>query len=148
MKGVLPTMSMPPNAPILELRVAITTADYDRLLKFYTIGLGIEPAQLWQNGEGHAAVLNLGRATLEIFDEAQAETIDAIEVGQRVSGPFRLALQVPDLQAALDRLLAHGMTLVHPPVVTPWGDYNARVQDPDGLQVTLFQAREPPADNG
>ncbi len=135
-------MSMPPNAPILELRVAITTTDYERLLKFYTIGLGIEPAQFWQNGEGHAAILNLGRATLEIFDEAQAQTIDEIEVGQRVGGPFRFALQVPDLQAALDRLLAHGVTLVHPPVVTPWGDYNARVQDPDGLQVTLFQVLE------
>jgi catechol 2,3-dioxygenase-like lactoylglutathione lyase family enzyme len=132
-------MSIQPNTPILELRVAVTTADYERLLKFYTIGLGIEPAQFWQNGEGHAAILNLGRATLEIFDEAQAQTIDEIEAGQRVSGPVRFALQVPDLQAALDRLLAYGATLVHPPVLTPWGDLNARVQDPDGLQVTLFQ---------
>src|SRR5512139_1382316 len=91
-KGTLPTMSLPPpNAPILELRVAVTTMDYERLLKFYTIGLGIEPAQFWQNGQGHAAILNLGRATLEIFDEAQAQAIDEIEVGQRVSGPFRFA---------------------------------------------------------
>ena len=131
-----------PDSSIIELRVAVTTADYERLLKFYTIGLGVEPAQFWQNGEGHAAILNLGRATLEIFDEPQAQTIDEIEVGQRVSGPFRFALQVPDLQAALDRLFAHGVTLVHPPVVTPWGDLNARVQDPDGLQITLFQVRE------
>jgi hypothetical protein len=34
------------------------------------------------------------------------------------------------------------VTLVHPSVMTPWGDLNARVQDPDGLQVTLFQVRE------
>ncbi len=131
-----------PSHPILELRVAVTTRDYERLLKFYTSGLGLEPAQLWQNGQGHAAILNMGHATLEIFDEAQAQTIDEIEAGQHVSGPFRFALRVPDLHAALERLLAHGATLVHPPVLTPWGDYNARVQDPDGLQVTLFQARE------
>jgi len=130
------------QSPILELRVAVTTADFERLLKFYTDGLGVEPAQFWQNGQGHAAILELGRATLEIFDDAQAEAIDALEVGQRVSGPFRFALQVPDLSAALERLLAHGATLVHPPVMTPWGDLNARVQDPDGLQITLFQARE------
>ena len=130
------------NDSILELRMAITTSDYERLLKFYTIGLGVEPAQFWQNGQGHAAILNLGRATLEIFDEAQVQTIDEIEVGQRVSGPVRFALQVPDLQAALDRLLVHGVTRVHPPVQTPWGDLNARVQDPDGLQVTLFQAQK------
>ena len=22
---------------------------------------------------------------------------------------------------------------------TPWGDYNVRLQDPDGMQITLFQ---------
>ena len=46
-------MSMLPDVPILELRVAIATAYYERLLKFYTIGLGVEPAQFWQNGVGH-----------------------------------------------------------------------------------------------
>ena len=40
----------------------------------------------------------------------------------------------------MERLLAHGATLVHPPVITPWGDYNVRLQDPDGMQITLFQA--------
>jgi uncharacterized glyoxalase superfamily protein PhnB len=49
-------------------------------------------------------------------------------------------LQVPDLKSAMERLLANGATLVHPPVQTPWGDYNVRLQDPDGMQVTLFQA--------
>jgi uncharacterized glyoxalase superfamily protein PhnB len=40
----------------------------------------------------------------------------------------------------VDRLLAHGAVLVHQPVMTPWGDLNARLQDPDGMQITLFQA--------
>ena len=124
----------------MELRVALTTADYDRLVRFYTVGMGLEPAQVWHNGDGQAMVIDMGRATLEIFDEAQAEIVDGIEVGRRVSGPVRLALQVPDLDAALQRLLAHGASLVHAPVVTPWGDRNARVQDPDGMQITLFQA--------
>jgi len=124
----------------MELRVALTTADYDRLVRFYTVGMGLEPAQVWHNGDGQAMVIDIGRATLEIFDEAQAEIVDEIEVGRRVSGPVRLALQVPDLDAALQRLLAHGASLVHAPVVTPWGDRNARVQDPDGMQITLFQA--------
>jgi uncharacterized glyoxalase superfamily protein PhnB len=127
------------NPPILELRVAITTGDYETLTKFYLEGLGIEPTALWNNGEGHALILDMGHATLEIFDEAQADTIDQLEAGRRLSGPIRFALQVPDLQSAIDRLLAHGATLVHAPVVTPWGDYNARLQDPDGMQITLFQ---------
>jgi catechol 2,3-dioxygenase-like lactoylglutathione lyase family enzyme len=130
------------KTPILELRVAITTADYERLARFYCDGLGLEPAQLWANGQGRALILNMGQATLEIFDETQAETIDQIEAGRRISGQIRFALQVPDLQAAVERLLAHGATLVHPPVVTPWGDHNARLQDPDGLQITLFQTSD------
>lgn len=128
------------NYPIIELRVALTTGDYERLVKFYCDGLGIEPAQFWNNGQGRALILNMGNATLEIFDEAQAETIDQIEAGQRISGQIRFAMQVPDLKAAMERLLAHGATLVHLPVVTPWGDYNVRLQDPDGMQITLFQA--------
>jgi methylmalonyl-CoA/ethylmalonyl-CoA epimerase len=66
--------------------------------------------------------------------------IDQLEAGKRVSGQIRFALQVPDLKAAMERLLAHGVTLVHPPVMTPWGDYNVRLQDPDGMQITLFQS--------
>ena len=127
------------HQPILEFRVAITTADYERLVKFYCQGLGIEPAAVWNNDGGRALMLELGRATLEIFDERQAEVIDQMEVGIRVSGPIRFALQVPDLDAAVERLLAHGALLVHPPVVTPWGDRNARLLDPDGMQITLFQ---------
>ena len=129
-------------SPVLELRIAVTTRDYERLVKFYCDGLGIEPAQVWDNGQGRALMLNLNHAALEIFDETQAQTIDQLEAGQRISGPIRFALQVPDLQAAMERLLAHGAKLVHPPVLTPWGDYNVRMQDPDGMQITLFQSSE------
>jgi predicted enzyme related to lactoylglutathione lyase len=125
--------------PILELRVALTTSEYERLVKFYSEGLGIEPAAIWNNDGGKALILDLGKATLELFDERQAEVIDQLEAGRRVSGPIRFALQVPDLKAATERLLANGATLVHEPVMTPWGDYNVRLQDPDGMQITLFQ---------
>ena len=129
-------------SPVLELRIAVTTRDSERLVKFYCDGLGIEPAQVWDNGQGRALMLDLNHAALEIFDETQAQTIDQLEAGQRVSGPIRFALQVPDLQAAMERLLAHGAKLVHPPVLTPWGDYNVRMEDPDGMQITLFQSSE------
>jgi len=124
---------------ILELRVALTTRDYERLVNFYCDGLGLEPAAIWNNDGGRALILDMGNATLELFDEKQAEVIDQLEAGRRVSGQIRFALQVPDLKAAMERLLAHGATLVHPPVITPWGDHNVRLQDPDGMQITLFQ---------
>ena len=108
-------------------------------MKFYCEGLGIEPAATWNNDGGRALILDMGHATLELFDEKQAEVIDQLEAGRRISGQIRLALQVPDLQAAMERLLAHGATLVHEPVMTLWGDFNVRLQDPDGMQITLFQ---------
>ncbi len=128
----------------MELRVALTTQAYDRLMQFYCAGLGREPAELWTNEQGHAAILELGQATLEIFDEGHAAVVDQIEAGKRVSASIRFALRVPDLQAATERLLGHGAIMVHPPVVTPWGHYNVRLQDPDGMQVTLFQVLDTP----
>jgi len=87
-------------------------------------------------------MLEMGKATLEVFDEAQAEAIDQLEAEKRISGQIRFALQVPDLKTAMERLLTHGATLVHAPVTTPWGDQNVRLQDPDGMQITLFQVTD------
>jgi predicted enzyme related to lactoylglutathione lyase len=125
--------------PVQELRVALTTQDYDRLVQFYCAGLGLEPSQVWNHGQGKGLVIDMGAASLELFDETQARTVDQIETGRTISGPVRFALQVPDLKAAIQRLQAAGATQVSDPVVTPWGDYNVRFQDPDGMQVTLFQ---------
>lgn len=113
--------------------------DFDKLIKFYCDGLGLETTQHWPAEQGRAVILEMGRATLEVFDEKQANKIDQLETGTRIRGQVRFALQVPDLQAAMNRLLATGAVLVHEPVLTPWGDYNVRLQDPEGMQVTLFQ---------
>ena len=128
--------------PVFELRVALTAADYERIVEFYCQGLGIEPAQLWTTEDSHAVLLELGRATLELFNESQAAMVDEIEVGRRVSGPIRFALQVPDVEAAAAGLVEHGAVLIGGPLVTPWGDRNVRLQAPDGLQITLFEGHE------
>jgi predicted enzyme related to lactoylglutathione lyase len=125
--------------PVLELRVALTAQDYDKVLAFYMDGLGLEPGDIWTDEHGRALIFDMGRATLEIFDDGAAANVDRLEVGKRVSGQIRFALQVPDVDAAMERLVAKGATLVHTPITTPWGHRNARLQSPDGLQITLFQ---------
>lgn len=128
-----------PKSPILELRVALTVEDYASVMRFYQEGLGLEAAALWTDA-GEARLYEMGRATLELFDEAHAASVDEIEVGKRSSGQIRFALQVPDLDAALKRALEYGAILEHEPVTTPWADYNVRIKSPDGMQITLFQA--------
>ena len=128
---------------IHELRIALTVDDYDRAVAFYRDALGLAEVESWDRANGRGTILDAGRATLELFDPLQAETLDQIEVGRRVSGSVRLALHVDDAAAASDALVAAGAAREHQLVVTPWGDRNARVRAPDGMQLTLFT---PPAD--
>jgi lactoylglutathione lyase len=123
---------------IRELRVALTVDDYDRAVSFYRDALGLTEVESWNRPNGRGTILDAGRATLELFDPLQAETLDAIEVGRRVSGTVRLAVHVDDADAAADALVGAGAVREHELVVTPWGDRNARLRAPDGMQLTLF----------
>jgi methylmalonyl-CoA/ethylmalonyl-CoA epimerase len=107
-------------------------------VRFYRDVLGLEQVADWSSDDGSVVLLEGGRATLELMDEAQAALVDGIEAGRRVSGPVRLAFEVADSEEAARRLVEGGAEEVAPPVDTPWGDRNARVQSPDGLQLTLF----------
>ena len=121
-----------------ELRVALTVQDFDQALAFYRDALGLDQIADWSSVSGRVVVLDAGRATLELLDEAQAEAVDAIEAGRRVSGTVRLAVKVADSDDRAARLGAASAVRVAPPVMTPWGDRNARVQAPDGIRLTLF----------
>ena len=123
---------------VTELRVALTVADFDGALVFYRDGLGLEQVADWSSEDGRVVVFEAGRATLELMDEPQAALVDSIEAGRRVSGTVRLALEVADSEETARWLVAAGGEQVAPPVMTPWGDRNARVQAPDGMQLTLF----------
>lgn len=122
----------------MELRVALTVADFDQAVGFYRDTLGLEQLADWSGDDGRVILLDAGRATLELFDERQAESVDRIEAGRRVSGPVRLAIRVEDVEATADGLVAAGGEAMAPPVVPPWGGRNARLRTPDGMQLTLF----------
>lgn len=125
-------------AEVTELRVTLTVDDFDQALAFYRDALGLQQRADWSTDDGRVVVLEAGKATLELFDHAQAAAVDAIEAGRRVSGTVRLALQVADSADKAGQLVAAGAEEVAPPVTTPWGDHNARVRAPDGMQLTLF----------
>ena len=118
--------------------MVLTVPDFDEAVAFYRGALGLEQIADWSGDDGRVILLEAGRATLELFDERQAESVDGIEAGKRVSGVVRLAIEVDDLDGTAARLLAAGATAEAPPVVPPWGGRNARLRTPDGMQLTLF----------
>lgn len=128
--------------PVTELRVAITVDDFEAAVAFYRDAVGLEVLADWTSPDGKVVAFTAGRATLELIDRKQAEFIDSVEVGHRVAGPVRLALEVPDSAAAAGELAQAGATVVAEPRMTPWGDRNARLADPAGMQLTLFTVAE------
>ena len=127
---------------VQELRITLTVDNFDAAVRLYRDALGLPEVADWSSDRGRVLLLDAGRATLELFDEAQAAMVDELEVGRRVSGKVRFALQVPDADAAAAELVGAGASRVADAVDTPWGDRNARVAAPDGMQLTLFTLGE------
>ena len=121
-----------------ELRLIVTTEDYDQELHFYRDVLGLKERAAFASEGGHVTILEAGRATLELTDSRHAEFIDKVEVGRRVAGHVRVAFEVDDAAASTRALEAAGATVLAEPTRTPWNSLNARLQGPAGLQLTLF----------
>jgi lactoylglutathione lyase len=129
--------------PVHELRVAVTVDDYEDALHFHRDVLGLPVVQARNDEEGRSgAILDAGRATLELLSCAQTDLVDEIEGGD--SPPIRLALEVDDSAATADRLEAGGAKRLGGPVVTPWRHRNVRLDAP-GAQLTLFTILGPPS---
>jgi lactoylglutathione lyase len=126
------------ESPVKELRVAVKVEDYAEALRLYRDVLGLPVIESWDEPHGAGAILDAGRATLELLSAKQVELVDEVEAGGSPSGPIRLALEVEDSAATAERLAAAGAEIVGGPVVTPWNHRNVRLRDPEGTQLTLF----------
>jgi predicted enzyme related to lactoylglutathione lyase len=124
---------------VLEMRLVVTAPDYDAALAFYRDVLGMPEIGAFSSPGGRVTILDAGRATLELADPPHAAYVDEAEVGRRVAGHIRVALQVSDAATATARATAAGAELIAQPVETPWRSLNARLNGPAGLQLTLFE---------
>ena len=128
---------------IRQLRLVVTAEDYDQAVAFYRDVLGMPELAVWSSPDGgRVMLLDAGRATLELTDPKNAAFIDEVEVGRRVAGHVRVALEVDDSRAATAAALDAGANLVAEPTETPWRSLNARLEGPAGLQLTLFEELE------
>jgi lactoylglutathione lyase len=126
------------ESPVRELRLAYTVEDYAEAVRFYRDVLGLPVIQEWDQPTGSGAILDAGRATLELLSVDQSDLVDRVEVGEVVSGPVRLALEVEDSEETANSLASAGAQKIGGPVITPWSHKNVRLRAPDGMQLTLF----------
>lgn len=123
-----------------QLRLVVEAEDYEEALRFYRDVLGM-PEQESYSGDGGAqvAILDAGRATLELSNPAQVRLIDSVETDGVRSPHLRVAFEVDDSAAVTEDLRQAGAEVLAAPRVTPWNSLNARLAGPAGLQLTLFQ---------
>lgn len=124
---------------VRQLRLVVEAEDYDAAVAFFRDVLGMPEQEAFSTGDARVAILDAGRATLEIANPAQRRYIDEVEVGRDVAPKLRVAFEVDDGPAVTARLVAAGATQVAPPTVTPWRSVNSRLEAPAGLQITVFQ---------
>ena len=125
---------------IRELRLVVTSDDYDEAVAFYRDVLGMRQLEYWTSPDGGQVVLlEAGKATLEISDVTNSAWVDEVEVGRTVGSHIRVALEVDDSRAATAAAVEAGAGLVAEPTETPWQSLNSRLEGPGDLQLTLFE---------
>lgn len=123
-----------------QLRLVVEVDDFDAALAFYRDALGLPEVAAFEGaGDARVAILEAGRATLELANPAQKRMIDRVEASGIASPRIRVAFEVDDADGATRRLEAAGATVVAAPVETPWRSRNARLEAPGDLTLTLFE---------
>lgn len=135
---------LPPTGAVRQLRVVVEAPDFDEALAFYRDVVGMPQAEAYEaEGGARVAILDAGRATLELSNPAQVRFIDSVETDGGTSDRIRIALEVDDTTGTVDRLAAEGAEVEASPRQTPWRSVNARLRGPAGLQLTLFEELGP-----
>jgi methylmalonyl-CoA/ethylmalonyl-CoA epimerase len=124
---------------VKELRIILTVDNLDEIIQFYRDVAGLHTSKEWRDESGNGIILEAGRASLELIDKKDAAGIDDIEVGKRIAGPVRLALNIGgNIEDASKKFIAGGAISLADVKQAPWSKVQ-RLQDPSGMQFTLFE---------
>jgi predicted enzyme related to lactoylglutathione lyase len=116
---------------VLSSRVLLRPTDPGRSRAFYGDVLGLAVYREFGAPENPGVVYFLGNGLLEVS-------------GRSAVPPRGLALwvQVRDVAAEHDRLVAAGVTVVQPPRREPWDLVEMWIEDPDGVRIVLVEVPE------
>ena len=119
---------------VLSARVLLAPSDLAAGIRWYAETLGLRIYREYgTGGTVTGAVFFLGGGYLELTGPRAGG----------VAGPgASLWLQVPDVDAEHDRLLALGVDVLAEPETMPWGLRECWVADPDGTRLCLVEVPE------
>jgi catechol 2,3-dioxygenase-like lactoylglutathione lyase family enzyme len=114
---------------VLSSRVLLRPADLDRSRRFYRDVLGLAVYREFGPADDPAVVFFLGQGLLEVSGREPAPP------GAKVM----IWLQVRDVRAEHDRLVAAGASVLRGPAREPWGLVEMWIEDPDGVPIVLVE---------
>ncbi|MEU6819712.1 glyoxalase superfamily protein [Streptomyces atriruber] len=114
---------------VLSSRMLLRPTDPERSRVFYGEALGLAVHREFGTGPERGTVYFLGGGFLEVSGRADAPPAPGL----------RLWLQVADVAAAHEELVARGVEVLRPPVEEPWGLVEMWIADPDGVRIVLVE---------
>jgi PhnB protein len=133
-------MNMRP--PIGSVTPHIICRDAAKMIDFYKAAFGATEMFRLPDGKGklmHASISINGNTVMMVDEFPEWKTLSPLSLG---GSPALLHLMVDDVDAALDKAVAAGATLVMPAADMFWGDRYGIVEDPSGHRWSMSTPKE------
>jgi catechol 2,3-dioxygenase-like lactoylglutathione lyase family enzyme len=114
---------------ILGSRILLRPSDPERSRRFYRDTLGLAVYREFGPADNPGLVFFLGGGFLEVSGQSTSPPGDGLAVW----------IQVRDVGAEHQRLLAVGVSVVREPQLEPWGLVEMWLKDPDGVRIVLVE---------
>ncbi|WP_067469619.1 VOC family protein [Actinomadura macra] len=121
---------------VLSSRILLRPADPGRSQAFYRDVLGLAVYREFGPKDTPGIVFFLGPGFLEVSGHGTVET------GAPAAISPMIWLQVRDVRAEHDRLVAAGAPIGRGPREEPWGLIEMWVRDPDGVKIVIVEVPE------
>ena len=97
--------------------LGIAVRSIDQALRFYSeqLGLPVTLRETVEKEKVHAAMLPVGESRIELLEASEPDSVIAKFIEKRGEGLHHVAIKVPDLNAAVERLKASGARLLNEP---------------------------------
>src|SRR4051812_12589486 len=114
---------------VLSSRILLRPSNPEGSRRFYRDILGLAVYREFGPPEDPGLVFFLGQGLLEVSGTSHGEP----------AGPLRIWLQVRDVRAEHERLVAAGVTVTREPRPEPWGLVEMWIEDPDGVRIVFVE---------